>query len=158
VSAGQFGALLRWMNDHTSDVFLVMTANDISKLPPEFTRCERIDALFFVDLPSAREREAIWQIHLRGYDLDPDQRRPRDVDWTGAEIKSCCRLADLLDIPLVEAAQQIVPTAITAGESVERLRSWASGRCLAADRPGIYTRANEASTKPGLRINRNPSS
>jgi hypothetical protein len=43
-----------------------------------------------------------------------------------------------LDVPLVQAAQNIVPVAVTSAESVERLRSWASGRCLCADKPGIY--------------------
>ena len=62
-----------------------------------------------------------------------------DADWSGAEIKACCRLAALLDVPLVEAAQNVVPVARTAHESVQRLRAWASGRCLAADQPGIYT-------------------
>ncbi len=43
--------------------------------------------------------------------------------------------------------------AVTAGESVERLRSWASGRCLAADRPGIYSRSG-ATDKPGRNVRR----
>ena len=42
VSARLFGSLLTWMNDHTSDVYLVATCNDISKLPPEFSRAERL--------------------------------------------------------------------------------------------------------------------
>ncbi len=41
--------------------------------------------------------------------------RPDDTNWTGAEIKSCCRLASLLDVPLVQAAQNVVPVAVTAG-------------------------------------------
>jgi hypothetical protein len=56
----------------------------------------------------------------------------------GAEIKACCRLSALLDIPLVQAAQNVVPVAVTAAESVERLRTWASGRCLSAQQPGLY--------------------
>jgi hypothetical protein len=43
------------------------------------------------------------------------QARPDDTNWTGAEIKSCCRLASLLDVPLVQAAQNVVPVAVTAG-------------------------------------------
>jgi hypothetical protein len=46
--------------------------------------------------------------------------------------------------------------AVTAGESVERLRTWASGRCLSADRPGVFTRATEA-VKPGRAVQRDPS-
>jgi SpoVK/Ycf46/Vps4 family AAA+-type ATPase len=158
VSARLFGTLLTWLSDHESDVFFVGTSNDISKLPPEFSRAERLDACFFLDLPGAREKEAIWRMHLAHFGLDAEQRRPRDLDWTGAEVRSCCRLAALLDIPLVEAAQHIVPVAVTAGESVERLRNWAGGRCLAADRPGIYTRGTESSGKPGRNVRRDPSS
>ena len=46
-----FGTFLSWLNDHTSDVFVVCTANDVSKLPPEFARAERFDGVFFLDLP-----------------------------------------------------------------------------------------------------------
>jgi SpoVK/Ycf46/Vps4 family AAA+-type ATPase len=158
VSARMFASFLGWLNDHDRDAFVVCTANDVSKLPPEFARAERFDATFFLDLPAAREKEAIWRMYLGKFGLDSDQRRPRDVDFTGAEIKACCRLAALLDLDLIEAAQNIVPVAITAGESIERLRAWASGRCLAADRPGLYTRGNDVSAKSGRRINHDPSS
>ena len=116
-----------------------------------------LDATFFLDLPSAAEKGVIWEMYLKMYGLDRDQRRPRDTDFTGAEIKSCCRLAALLDLPLVEAAHNIVPVAVTAGEAVERLRNWASGRCLAADRPGIYTRGTDVASPSNRRINRDPS-
>ena len=66
--------------------------------------------------------------------------RPDDTNWTGAEIKSCCRLGSLLDVPLVQAAQNVVPVAGTAGDKIEALRQWASGRCLSADRAGVYSR------------------
>ena len=72
-------------------------------------------------------------------------------------MKACCRLAALLEVPLLEAARTIVPVAVTAGEAVERLRSWAAGRCLAADRPGLYTRDAEATGKPGRSVRRDPS-
>jgi SpoVK/Ycf46/Vps4 family AAA+-type ATPase len=152
-----FGSFLAWLNDHATDVFVVATSNDISRLPPEMSRAERFDGVFYVDLPGPREREAIWQIHLWGHGLDPAQRRPQDRDWSGAEVRSCCRLAALLDVPLIEAAQHVVPVAVTAGESVERLRAWAAGRCLSADRPGVYTRAADA-VKPGRAVKRDPSS
>jgi len=102
-------------------------------------------------------RESIWRIHVAAFGLDPDQRRPADREFTGAEIRACCRLAALLDVSLVEAAANIVPVAITAGESVERLRGWASGRCLAADRPGIYARPTEIMPASGRAVRRGPS-
>ena len=94
-------------------------------------------------------------MYAERFGLDPAQPRPSDRDWTGAEIKSCCRLAALLGLPLVDAAAHIVPVAVTAGEQVERLRSWAAGRCLDADRPGLYARATDV--KPGRAIRRDPS-
>jgi len=157
VSARMFASFLTWLNDHDSDAFVVCTANDVSRLPPEFARAERFDATFFLDLPSAREKEVIWRLYLDRYGLDPEQRRPGDTDFTGAEIRACCRLAALLDVSLLDAAQNIVPVAVTAGESIERLRTWASGRCLSADRPGIYTRAGAIPNKPGRNVRRDPS-
>ena len=35
-----FGAMQTWLNDHTSDAFVVCTSNDISTLPAAFTRAE----------------------------------------------------------------------------------------------------------------------
>ena len=84
VSARMFSSLLGWLNDHDSDVFVVCTSNDVSKLPPEFSRCERFDGTFFLDLPSPPQRQAIWRLYVGRYGLDPDQPRPRDADWTGA--------------------------------------------------------------------------
>jgi SpoVK/Ycf46/Vps4 family AAA+-type ATPase len=158
VSAGQFGALLTHMADHAGDSFFVFTANDVSRLPAEFTRAGRLNAVFFVDLPGPAERQRIWPIHLGRFGIDPSQRRPEDRDWSGAEIETCCETADLLGIDLIEAAQFIVPVAVTASESIERLRSWAAGRCLSADRPGLYTRAADAASRPGRNVRRDPSS
>jgi len=96
--------------------------------------------VFFVDLPGREQKAAIWGIYVQHYGLDPRQPRPDDAQWTGAEIKSCCRLAALLDVPLVQAAQNVLPVAVTASDKIESLRQWAFGRCLSADRAGVYTR------------------
>jgi len=152
-----FGSLLTWLNDHTSDVFFVATCNDISKLPPEFARAERFDGIFFVDLPTVEQREIIWDIYLSMFELDREQARPKDDNWTGAEIKACCRLSALLDVPLMAAAQNVVPVAVTAAESVEKLRSWASGRCLSADQTGLYSHYNGSTSKKRRKVTGNPS-
>ena len=156
VSARMFGTFLCWLNDHESDVFVVCTSNDVGKLPPEFGRSERFDGVFFLDLPGREQKDAIWGQYLSLFELDDDQRRPNDTNWTGAEIRSCCRLAGLLDVPLVQAGQNVVPVAVTAAESVARLRSWASGRCLDADRPGIY-QCTGAQSSARRKVKRDPS-
>jgi hypothetical protein len=61
----------------------------------------------------------------------------------------------LLDVPLVQAAQNVVPVAVTNAEAVERLRTWASGRCLSADQAGIYQCHSPA--KARRRVSRDPS-
>ena len=138
VSNRMFGTFLTWMNDRTSDVYVVCTANDISKLPPEFGRAERFDSVAFIDLPTRGEKDLIWDLYLGLYELDRKQKRPDDADFTGAEIKACCRLATLLDVPLIESAKNVVPVAVSSAEAVERLRTWASGRCMDATNGGIY--------------------
>ena len=155
VSARLFGTMLTWLSDRTSDSFVVCTCNDISKLPPEYSRSERFDGVWFLDLPDVQQRRAIWKIYLDLFGLDPKQPKPVDADFTGAEIRSCCRLAALLDVSLVEAAQNVVPVARTAQEAVGRLRTWATGRCLDADRGGLFSRnPNTGTVKPGRKVRR----
>jgi SpoVK/Ycf46/Vps4 family AAA+-type ATPase len=157
VSTRLFGTLLTWLSDHESDVFFVATSNDISRLPPEFARAERFDGVFFLDLPGGKDKQAIWDLYRRQFGIPAGQERPADADWTGAEIKSCCRLAALLDVPLAEAAGHVVPVAVTAAESMDRLRTWASGRCLSAAEPGVYRRRGAENPKPVRRVYRGPS-
>ena len=109
VSSFMFGTFLSWFNDYESEVFVVCTANDVSRLPPEFGHSERFDGNFFLDLPGRSEKEAIWRIYREQFEISVDQREPDDSQWTGAEIRACCRLAALLDVPLSQAAQNVVP-------------------------------------------------
>jgi hypothetical protein len=157
VSTRLFGTLLTYLSDHESDVFFVATSNDISKLPPELSRAERFDGVFFLDLPSPDERDQIWSLYRRQFCIPESQTRPDDSTWTGAEIRSCCRLAALLEVSLTQAAHNVVPVAVTSSEQVEKLRTWASGRCLSASSPGIYRREGEIPARPGRRVQRGPS-
>jgi hypothetical protein len=158
VTARLFGTFLTWLNDHKSDVFFIGTCNDASKLPPEFTRAERFDGVFFVDLPGAAARSYIWELYLNKFGIDKTQPKPDDSNWTGAEIKSCCRLAALLDVSLVEAAQNVVPVAVTNADSIANLRTWADGRCISADARGYFKKAAKAITEPATRRRVAPSS
>lgn len=65
VTTRLFGQFLTWMQEKENTVFVVATANDISKMPPEFLRKGRFDELFFVDLPNGEERRRILDIHLK---------------------------------------------------------------------------------------------
>jgi SpoVK/Ycf46/Vps4 family AAA+-type ATPase len=140
VSSRMLGKFLTWLNDHVSDVFVICTCNDIHRIlkhHPEFGRAERFDAIFFVDLPTPKEKARIWEIYEELYQLE-SQDRPKDENWTGAEIRACCRLASLLEVSLVESAENVVPVAVTAKERIGSLRDWAKGRCLSATAKGRY--------------------
>jgi len=52
---------------------------------------------------------------------------------------------------------QLERIAVTAAESMEKLRTWASGRCLSASSPGIYSRDGQTPPRPGRRLRRDPS-
>lgn len=73
VTGRLFGTFLTWMQEKTSATFVVATANDITKLPPELLRKGRFDEIFFVGLPKDNERRKIFEIHI-------SKRRKQDVD------------------------------------------------------------------------------
>lgn len=73
VTTRLFGQFLTWMQEKRSAVFVVATANDIMKLPPELMRKGRFDEIFYVKLPTAQERKKIFEIHIK-------KRRPEDLE------------------------------------------------------------------------------
>lgn len=72
VTTRLFGNFLTWMQEKDSPTFVVATANDITKLPPELLRRGRFDEIFYVGLPNESEREKIFEIHIK-------KRRPQDL-------------------------------------------------------------------------------
>ena len=159
VSARLFGTFLTWLNDHESDVFVVCTANDVTRLPPEFAGPSGSTASFFLDLPGrAARRTRSGRCTSASSASTPSQRRPRDADWTGAEIKACCRLAALLDVPLVEAAQNIVPVAVTRPSRSSGCGTGPAAAAWPPTGPGSTPAAGGAAGKPGRNVGRDPSS
>ena len=73
-----FGSFLTWMQEKTSPVFVIATANDITKLPPELLRKGRFDEIFYVGLPNPSERKKIFEIHIA---------KRRMADLQGIEIQ-----------------------------------------------------------------------
>ncbi|WP_369669654.1 AAA family ATPase, partial [Enterococcus faecium] len=70
-TARVFATFLTWTQEKVAPVFIVATANDISKLPPEILRKGRFDEIFFVDLPSLDDRKDIFDISFKKYNRDP---------------------------------------------------------------------------------------
>lgn len=93
VTTRLFGNFLTWMQEKESTVFVVATANDISKLPPEFLRKGRFDELFSVDLPHDEERRKIFEIHLKkrkkfNREIDTIKLVMASKGFSGADIEA----------------------------------------------------------------------
>ena len=93
VTTRLFGNFLTWMQEKESPTFVVATANDLSRLPPELLRKGRFDEIFYVGLPNATEREKIFRIHIgkrRKQDLkniDLSQLVKKTEGFSGADIE-----------------------------------------------------------------------
>jgi SpoVK/Ycf46/Vps4 family AAA+-type ATPase len=147
VSQRVLGTFLSWMQDRDGDVFIVATANDVSRLPAEFLRKGRFDEIFFVDLPDAEARRAIFEIHLhkRGKDaaaLPLAELVQATEQFSGAEIEQVIVSAlytafaeqKQLDGALVLAEIRATrPLAHTMSERVSALREWARERTVGAN-------------------------
>jgi hypothetical protein len=157
-SSRVFGSFLSWMQEKQKPVFVVATANDVSKLPPEFLRKGRFDEMFFVDLPDAQERQQIWDIVIARYG-----RMPADYDtaalaraceqFTGAEIEAA--FIDALHEAYFESTEprpsgitaaisHTVPLAQLMDQRINALRQWAQGRARDAATPGATPRPTPA--------------
>ncbi len=91
-----FGTFITWLQEKEKPVFVIATANEPRNLPPELWRKGRYDEVFFVDLPSAEEREEIFRIHLdrRGQSqaqLDVTELSQNSQGFTGAEIEQAVK-------------------------------------------------------------------
>jgi hypothetical protein len=146
VSARLLGTFLRWMQDRPPGVFVIATANDVNKIPPEFLRKGRFDEVFFVDLPTPEERDAIVRFHLSKRKQDPEAFDLRALveatdGFSGAEIEAAVvsamyrAFADgavLTTDSLLAEIGATQPLSRTRAEDVIRLRLWAAGRAVMA--------------------------
>lgn len=122
--------ILQWMNDRKAGTYFIATSNDISSLPPEFLRAERWDAIFFLGLPTKKECQEMLEHFCNQYKIPKS-----NIDlsnWTGAEIKSLCRLSSSLSVGLEDASKYIQPIYKVSPESIAWLENWASTRCINA--------------------------
>ncbi len=131
-SASMFGHFLTWLQETKTPVLVMATANDISKLPPEFIRAGRFDATFFVDLPTPDERREVLLIMNQRYGTDVPLEKADDLnDFTGAEIEQLVK--DSLFDGYETALQQLVPLARTMPEEIKNLQKWAKTRARLAN-------------------------
>ena len=140
------GALLTWMAERRSRVFLVATANDIETLPPELVRKGRFDEIFFVDLPDDAARAELMRIHLGRLQIAFDDATlamlvVASSGFSGAEVEAAAvaaryeaqALGRTADARLVLAElARTKPLSVTRAEAIDALRAWAADRAVPA--------------------------
>jgi SpoVK/Ycf46/Vps4 family AAA+-type ATPase len=154
-----FGSLITWMQEKTSSVFIVATANNVSILPAELLRKGRFDEIFFLNLPTETERQEIFKVHL--LKLRPSRLRDFDLvklargseNFSGAEIEQVVidamhnAFGDRRDFETEDIARAIaetVPLASIARPQIEGLKQWAA-------RAGARTASKDNEVVEGLK-------
>jgi SpoVK/Ycf46/Vps4 family AAA+-type ATPase len=141
-----FGSLITWMQEKTSPVFIVATANNVQILPAELLRKGRFDEIFFLNLPTEPERLEIFRVHLQK--LRPSRLREfnlellarHSLDYSGAEIEQAIvegmqqafsrgtigNRADFNTEDIIRALEETVPLAAIARPQIDALKQWAA--------------------------------
>jgi SpoVK/Ycf46/Vps4 family AAA+-type ATPase len=142
-----FGSILTWMQEKKAPCFVVATANDISTLPPELLRKGRFDEIFFLDLPTVKERTEIFGVHLRkrrrlAQDFDLARLAQECDGYVGAEIEQAIIDAmyvgfnenrELTTEDISAALKRQVPLSVSQRETIDALRDWLqAGRAQSA--------------------------
>jgi SpoVK/Ycf46/Vps4 family AAA+-type ATPase len=152
-----FGTFITWLQEKSSPVFVIATANNVQQLPPELLRKGRFDEIFFCDLPQKEERKQIFGIHLSKKkrdkaNFDLDRLADASVDFSGAEIETAviAALYDAFDAGreidtdgIMQAVTEIVPLSVTMREVIEGMREWARTRARSASSRGQTPGANK---------------
>lgn len=151
------GQFLFWLQESTSKVFLVATANDVSSLPPELLRKGRFDELFFVDLPDDDDRREILALYFGKYlNFNPPSQLMEEVvqlseGFAGSDLDAAVHdiatTGYLSGLPPTEdfirqVFANVVPFSRTNPEEVESIRAWGRDRALPAGRQRSAAEAN----------------
>ena len=177
VTSRIFSTILTWMQEKTAPVFVVATANNINQLPPELLRKGRFDEIFFVDLPSQKEKENIFSIHLQknrqnvsSFALDILAQKAEG--FNGAEIEECVKEAmftayvesqesniapKLQMIHILDAIKNTVPLSKTMEKQITDLRKFAVSRAKNASKEIVLENRMEMPillTRPELELER----
>lgn len=124
---------LKFLQDRPKGIYVIATCNDVSSLPPEYVRAERWDtAPFFIDLPNEGEREDILEFYRKLYNVKGKLGAKETEGWSGAEIRACCRLANIMGTTIDKTTKFIVPVSKTMEVEIDALRKWKEGRTIDA--------------------------
>ena len=141
---------ITWLSEKTTPVFVVATANNIDMIPPEILRKGRFDEMFFLNLPTREEREAIFEVHLKKFRPDSIQKFQLPLlgqlskEFSGAEIEQVVIEAMRLGFnenrefnneDILISIQKLVPLERTKSKEIDLLKAWSeSGNVTSASK------------------------
>ena len=146
-TARVFMEILKFLNDNDSGVYVIMTSNDVSQLPPELTRSGRLDAQWYFGFPEEQERKEIFKIHFGKYNKNVeeevlDEAVNSTYNFTGAEIKEVVKNtmikafirskqdqnSEITIDDIYLAIQEVIPIYKSSKEVIMALQSFCKGR------------------------------
>jgi SpoVK/Ycf46/Vps4 family AAA+-type ATPase len=157
-----FGTFLTWMQEKTCPCFVVATVNRIDGLPPELLRKGRFDEIFFVGLPTARERQIILNIHIKKYKRDVKNFEKQMSElvsasegFSGAELEEAVvsglyaafyHKRDLTAEDVLKAIKNTNPLAKSRGAELQEMVKWAAENAVNASRVEDKEKTSETTT------------
>lgn len=150
-SSRVLGSFLTWLNDNETPVFTMVTANNVTGLPPELMRRGRFDAIFASGFPTAEERLEILKIHLNKRGWDPADFDKKELNlvveaskgYVGSEIEACVKDGlvdafaadeDLTPQHMIAALKNMVPLSVAFNETVQEMTLWAKNNATPASK------------------------
>lgn len=148
VTTRMIGQFLFWLQESLARVFVVATANDVTKLPPELLRRGRFDELFFVDLPTPEERRDIIELYIQSGRLAPvaadllEELVRLSDGFAGADLEAAVKDVveeaylngdNSINYDLYRSSfRNVVPLSKTSPERIEAIRAWGRERAVPA--------------------------
>jgi ATP-dependent 26S proteasome regulatory subunit len=166
VSKRVFGEILKWLTEKQSRTFVVMTMNRTRGIDAEFFRKGRFDEIFYTDIPTPEERDAILRIHCRKRDVEttayPEAAWKQLItstdNYVGAELEQIVCDARIIAFaarqtgqPTIEellaAADTVVPIYEAERENINDIKK------LCENRARAVSRAKKTTARKGRAVN-----
>lgn len=139
VTARVIGSFLYYLQEKKTLSYFVCTANNINALPTELLRKGRFDEIWYVGLPSSKERFNIWKIHLAKSGRDIKQYNYKKLvnltsQFTGAEIEAVISQAlykafyedrEPTDNDFISVINETTPFAVLKADYITYFEQWA---------------------------------
>jgi SpoVK/Ycf46/Vps4 family AAA+-type ATPase len=167
------GAILTWMQETKSPVFVVVTANRVQNLPTEFLRRGRLDEIFSVSVPNEKSARKSSKSTCASDGKDPsavpnlEALRQGSAGYVAAELEAAVKDAIIeafvrkqpLTGELIAAQfENMVPISEAFKEDFEGMQVWATNNARPASRdasgstaPRRRARRTAIASKPGAK-------